>query len=260
MMTTFQAILLGILEGITEFIPVSSTGHLFLAGHWMGLNGEAQATFEIAIQLGAILAVVVLYRRFFLDLLSPKNLKRDGKNIALAIVPALVMGALTHSWIKHHLFSVPTVIAALFVGGVVMTFIERVLPKPKTTKIEDMTSKQALTVGFFQCFALWPGMSRSASTIIGGLLSGLDDVTAAQFSFIIAVPVMVAATGFDLLKTAPILTHHDLAMIGVGLVVSFAVAVVSIGTFLKVLKRWKLFPFGVYRVVFSGLLAWYFFH
>jgi len=252
----FIAIILGVLEGITEFIPISSTGHLILVGDALSFTGPIADTFSVAIQLGAILAVVVLYPDFFKKALTPKHwLSRENRLILTAIAPAMVLGFLIYDLIKEHLFGPTTVMGALFVGGLVMILVEKRLGDTgNTTSFETLTFKQALTVGICQCAALWPGMSRSASTIVGGLISGMSHTFAAEFSFIIAVPVMVAAVGYDLLKSAAILNAHSLMLIGVGFLVSFVVAVASILTFLKLLSRFKLIPFALYRIVLSLIL------
>lgn len=253
MIDIIKAIILGITEGLTEFLPISSTGHLILVGHWIKFESP---TFDIAIQLGAILAVIVLYRTFFLSLLLPKNWKKkEIKLIAIAITPALLFGFLCHSAIKHYLFGTFTVIMALLVGGLIMLLAEYLLPyKPTTTDISDISYKQAAIVGVAQCVSLWPGMSRSGSTIVGGLLAKLDYETSAKFSFIISVPVMIAATGYDLLKSYHLLTQSDLSLIGVGFLVSFIVGYLAIVTFIKLLVRWKLTPFAIYRIVLAGML------
>ncbi len=249
MIDVFKAIILGITEGLTEFLPISSTGHLILVGHWIKFESP---TFDIAIQLGAILAVVVLYRSFFFSLPFKK---KELKLIAIAITPALLLGFLCHSAIKHYLFGTFTVIMALLVGGVIMLLVEYLLPyKPTTTDISDISYKQAAIVGVAQCASLWPGMSRSGSTIVGGLIAKLDYETSAKFSFIISVPIMIAATGYDLLKSYHLLTQSDLSLIGVGFLVSFIVGYLAIVTFIKLLVRWKLAPFAIYRIVLAAIL------
>jgi undecaprenyl-diphosphatase len=246
-----KAIFLGIVEGITEFLPVSSTGHLILVGQFLQFSGTNSETFDIAIQLGAILAVFWLYRAYFIDLFHPKKwFKTEMNKLLIACLPALILGAATHKAIKLHLFSPFTVACALIFGGIVMIIVEKWIKlKPTTHTIEDISYKQAFIIGCFQCFALWPGMSRSASTIIGGLAAKLDYETSAKFSFIVAVPVMTAAVGYDLLKSYNTLTSHDIGLIGIGFVTAFIVAWVSIVGFLSLLKKWKLFPFAVYRIL-----------
>jgi undecaprenyl-diphosphatase len=262
------AVVLGIVEGLTEFLPVSSTGHLILVGAWLHFVGERAETFEIAIQLGAIVAVALLYRRRFLDLLKDglagrALLPRPGvpgltwAHIALACLPAFVFGFALHGFIKRNLFSTHTVLIGLVGGAVVMVAAElwsrRRTATPVVTTVDTVTLPQALAVGFVQCLALWPGFSRSGSTISGGLFVGLDRRTAAELSFIVAVPVMVAATGYDLLKSWHLLDASFLATLGVGFVVSFVVAWVAVVGFLRLVQRVSLLPFALYRVVVALL-------
>ncbi|MCP4051041.1 MAG: undecaprenyl-diphosphate phosphatase [bacterium] len=256
MIDLYKACILGLVEGITEFVPVSSTGHLIIVGNWLSFDSANEATFDIVIQSGAILAVLVLYRKFFISVFSPGNwFKKNMNNIIIAIIPALTAGFFLHSFIKRYLFSSATVTGALFAGGLIMLWVEKIIrPKPDTVELEDITHKQALIIGLCQCFALWPGVSRSGSTIIGGLLGGLDHKTAAKFSFIIAVPVMFAAVAYDLMKSIDLLSARDFYLIAAGFIVSFIVAMGAIVIFMKILQRFKLLPFAVYRIVLSLLL------
>ena len=252
-------VFLGIVEGLTEFIPVSSTGHLIVAGNLLGFVGEKAATFEVAIQLGAVLSVVVLYRDRFLRLLPrerPQSLvlgsTLDGLDgvlrIAAATLPALVAGYLGHSIIKSRLFNPAAVSAALAAGGVGLLFVERHIRNRRSASLDSITLGQALGIGLFQILALWPGTSRAAATIAGGMLLGLERKAAAEFSFLIAVPVMAAATGYDLLKTAHALGAADIAQLAVGFAVSFVVALATVKTFIRLLNRWSLVPFAYYRI------------
>jgi undecaprenyl-diphosphatase len=251
-----KSIILGIIEGLTEFIPISSTGHLILAGDYLKLSSANVDTFNISIQLGAILAVVVLYRDFFIDTFSPKNwFKKNMNNIIIAIIPAIIMGYSLHSFIKKNLFSTKTVILALLIGGLIMLFVEKVLKiKAEVTSIENIKYHQAFLIGVCQCFALWPGMSRSGSTIVGGLIAKLDHQTSAKFSFIIGVPIMVLAVAYEMLSSFKNLTSSDFIYIGIGFVVSFLFGLLAIKTFLEILKRFKLFPFALYRIILSILV------
>lgn len=254
---------LGIVEGITEFLPISSTGHLVIVGHLLGFNGPKSQTFDVVIQVGAILAVVVLYWRRFVGL---ANLKVDSLAessgfsglrgvllLGIACSPVFIIGGLLRKQI-HSLFQPSLVAAALVSGGVVLLFIERLIPKGKIDSIDSIRAHHALIVGLFQIFALWPGMSRAASTIIGGMVAGLDRKTAAEFSFFVAVPVMFAASTLDLIKEAGGLSVDDIPLFAVGLITSFLVAIVAIKTFLKVIGTWSFAPFGLYRIVF-GLIT-----
>jgi len=254
---------LGIVEGVTEFLPVSSTGHLILAERVFILQSVHTESFSIFIQLGAILAVVCLYPHYFATFLNPKQwLSKRTKVLAIAITPALVCGALFYSAIKEHLFTPLTVILALFFGAMVMIWAQKRFPNNRAEihSIDDISYKQSLIIGVCQCASLWPGMSRSASTIIGGLVAKLDYATSAEFSFLIAVPVMTAAVLFDLLKSYSDLTRHDAVIMAFGFVVSFVTAYIAIKSFLALLKRWQFVPFAVYRIVLSlvigGFLLW----
>ncbi|MDA1354323.1 MAG: undecaprenyl-diphosphate phosphatase [bacterium] len=251
-----KAILLGIIEGLTEFIPASSTGHLILAGHWLQFPAHLASTFEITIQLGAILAVVILYKNIFRPFIYPKNWRSPlAINIMIATLPALGIGALTHTFIKAHLFSPTTVAIGLGIGGILMILVDKTHPPlGQTDSIDTITTKQALFIGIAQCAALWPGTSRSGATIVGGILTGLSAQTAAQFSFIIAVPIMIAAVTYDLIKTAPTLNNSDLSLIIIGFVTAFMVALLAIKVFLHLLKKWRLTPFGIYRIILAILV------
>ncbi len=265
-----KAILLAVIEGITEFIPVSSTGHMIIFGHWINFTGSKAAAFEIFIQLGAILAVVVIYRDKFLGLIPKKRTDQkwitsifDGESkptllhISLAVVPVLVIGFLFYGIIKNYLFGPVTVAMGLITGGLLMIIVES-LPKTQTTKsVEEITVKQAFIVGLGQCLAMWPGMSRSGSTMITSLLVGIKHKPAADFSFIIAVPVMFAAVGYDLLKSWHFLDIGDLSYFSLGFVVAFLIAWLSIKWFLKVLTRVRLIPFGIYRIIIGSLVLYF---
>jgi len=254
------AIILGIIEGLTEFIPVSSTGHLILAGNLVGFTGELASSFEVVIQLGAVLSVVVLYRRRFLNLIpgsvdpSPSEASAlDGWSglwsIGIATLPALAVGFLGRHIIKEQLFSPITVTWALAVGGVGILLAEKFASGRPSRSLDALTWKQALGVGMFQILALWPGTSRSAATIVGGMLLGLDRKSAAEFSFLIAVPIMFAATGYEVLKMGNLFSAQQIELFMVGFAVSFIVALLSIATFIRLLNRWTLVPFAWYRIL-----------
>lgn len=258
-MEYLQAIILGVVEGLTEFLPVSSTGHLIIAGQILGFTGERANTFEIFIQLGAILAIVVLYWRRFLGLLDFKE--REGfhglNGLALLLVvslPAGIMGLLLRDFIKSNLFNVTTVAIGLAIGGLALILVERVIPKPEKVGLDSLTWREALVVGLFQCLALWPGVSRSASTIVGGLLYGVDRRTAAEFSFFAAVPVLFAATFYDLIKSLKVLHTSDIPLFAVGFIVAFLTALVAVRFFLSWLNRATLSIFGYYRLVVAVLV------
>lgn len=258
------ASLLGIVEGLTEFLPVSSTGHLIITGHLLGFTGPKAATFEIFIQLGAILAVVVLYWPRFLGLISPP---RDAQGqqpafsgmrgillLMLTSLPASVVGLMTHSYIKAHLFGPRTVALALFAGAVMILVVEALPRKSGTRTLDEISPALAVGIGCFQCLALWPGFSRSAATIMGGMILGADRRLAAEYSFIAAVPIMVAATFYDLIKSASALTGNDFFFLAVGFVVSFFSAWAAVKVFIRLLKRFTLRPFAWYRLAVAPLV------
>jgi undecaprenyl-diphosphatase len=280
----WRAVVLGIVEGITEFLPISSTGHLIIASDLLNFEGSLGGTFEIFIQLGAVLAVVWYYRR---DLwrqareiwafvwFSRHRLQRDAAqptgatvpsdtvarfwlNVAIAFVPAAGVGFLLHDWIKDRLFNPVTVAATLIVGGVILLLIERRDHSTGTSSIYDVTPKQALGIGLAQILALIPGASRSATTIMGGLLSGLDRPTATAFSFYLAIPTLGLATVFDLLTSLDQITGGDALNLLVGTVVSFLVALAAIGWLLRYIARNDFKIFGYYRIIFGMVvLAWF---
>ncbi|MFQ5781165.1 MAG: undecaprenyl-diphosphate phosphatase [Nitrospiria bacterium] len=249
----FQAFILGVVEGLTEFIPVSSTGHLIVAGDLLGFEGSKAATFDVFIQLGAILAVVFIYSDRFFKLLSlEKGNGFSGLNglflLALTTLPALFFGGLAHAFIKERLFNPVTVAMGLGLGGVVILLVEGKLPRIKRSGLDALEWKDALSIGFFQCLAMWPGVSRAASTIVGGLVIGVERKTAAEYSFLAAVPVMFAATLFDLYKSRAFLQISDIPTFSIGFVVSFASALFAIRYFIHLLGTYTLRPFGWYRI------------
>jgi undecaprenyl-diphosphatase len=261
MVNLFNAVILGIVEGLTEFIPVSSTGHLIVVGHLLGFEGPKAATFEIFIQLGAILAVVFLYKERFLRLCTfGTSAGLTGRRglilLGLTTLPALVLGAVMHQFIKAYLFTSATVALGLGIGGVGILLMERFLPRVKKSGLDALNFGDAVAVGFCQCLALWPGMSRSACTIVGGMAVGIERETAAQYSFLAAVPVMFAATAFDLYKSLPILHSSDVPTFGIGFLVSFIAAWLAIKFFLRFLGRHTLNPFGWYRIMIALGILW----
>lgn len=255
------AIILGIVEGVTEFIPVSSTGHMILVGRLLGFEGETASTFEVFIQLGAILAVVVLYKERFIGL-NPLTKEKGfaGKNglilLFLTTLPALVFGFLAHGYIKRHLFNPTTVAIGLGIGGVAILLIERFLPGIKKRGIDSLGYREALAIGFFQCLALWPGVSRSGATILGGMTIGIERKTAAEYSFLAAVPVMCAATAYDLYKNFRFLQSSDIPVFALGFVVSFVIALLTVKSFTRLVGRSTLTPFGWYRIALAFVIFW----
>ena len=258
------AAVLGVVEGLTEFLPVSSTGHLIIAGHLLGFVGEKAASFEVAIQLGAILSVVWLYWRRFVALLpgmAQWPLAAEStligwpglQRIALATVPALTVGYLARHVIKAQLFNPEAVTLALATGGVAILLVERLAARRYATPVDAVTLGQALGVGLFQILALWPGTSRAAATIIGGMILGLERKAAAEFSFLIAVPVLFVASGYELLKMRDQIVADDAISLTIGFVISFVVALLAIKVFVSYLSRGKLAPFAWYRIVVAPI-------
>jgi undecaprenyl-diphosphatase len=251
-------ILLGVVEGLTEFIPVSSTGHLILVGHWVGFTGEAANTFEIVIQLGAILAVVWEYRRELvqrtLTLRSDPDSRRYYANVLVAFIPAAILGFIFHESLKEHLFTPHNVALALIVGAVLIYVIEMTHLKPRTHAVEQLSLAQSLGVGAAQCAALFPGFSRSAATILGGLLVGLDRPTAARFSFLLAIPTILGATVLDLVRSSGSMGPDDFFWITVGFVVSFLAAWGAVRWFLRFVSHHSLRVFAVYRLAVGVLV------
>lgn len=258
-MTPLLALLLGILEGLTEYLPVSSTGHLVLASTAFGLTDDGSKAFDVVVQLGAILAVVLHYRSL---LLARARGLVEGDPVAkrllvcliVGFVPAAVLGLTFGKLIKRHLFAPMPIAAALFVGGVLMIVVERAFRdrKDKVTVLEEVTPKHALLVGLGQCFALIPGTSRSMSTIVAGRLAGLSPAVAAELSFLLALPTLTAATLYEFAKSyASFATASALVPLAIGLVASFFTAWLVVATFLRVLSRVGLAPFGVYRVLLA---------
>ncbi len=258
-MNWLDAVLLGIIEGLTEFLPVSSTGHLILAGDRLGQNTPAAKTLEIVIQLGAVLAVVVYYRARLWQLVAG-IFRRDPAAIrltvalGLAFVPAAVLGLLAYKAIKQLLFHPAPVAGALIVGGVVMIAVEFGRKRRAVESddgLEQVTPKRALAIGAGQCLSLWPGSSRSMTTIVAAEMTGLSPSTAADFSFLLAIPTLGSAAVYDLAKNYGAMTSTPGMMnaLVIGLVISFVVALLVIAAFLRYLKRFGLTPFGIYRIL-----------
>ena len=257
-----KAAILGVVEGATEFIPVSSTGHLIIAGDWLDFEGERAAVFEVFIQLGAILAIVWLYRaklaRVLASLGSEAASRRLALGIALAFLPAAVVGLLAHDAIKQYLFNPPSVAAALVAGGLAMLAIEWRRPKPRIHTVDDVPPLTAFGIGLAQVLSLVPGVSRSGATIMGGYCLGLSRAAATEFSFFLAIPVMVAASGYDLLKNLRLLSAPDVPVFATGFIVSFASALVVVRLFVGFVSRSTFVPFAIYRIAFGlALLLWY---
>jgi undecaprenyl-diphosphatase len=254
----FSALLMGIVEGITEFLPISSTGHLILLGELIGFTGPGSATFKIAIQLGAILAVVVVFWRTLMDLAlkawRPGPERFYAVNIILAFIPAMVIGATFYSTIHAMLFNPWIVCVALIAGGVAIIAIERWRPNATIRSVPEIGPLGALLIGFGQVLAMIPGTSRSGATIITALLLGVERRAAAEFSFLLAIPTMFAATVYALYKGRNELDLTGLAQIGVGFVTAFVVALVVVRWLMAVIARIGFTPFGWYRIALGTVM------
>ena len=255
-------ILLGFIEGLTEFLPVSSTGHLILAGALLGFEGEASKTFKIAIQLGAILAVLLAYRDRFWKVTVGLAAREGGamaftRNILIGFLPAMVIGVVAYKSIRA-LMETPEIVAvALIVGGILILLIERMVKTVRIRSVEEMPARSALSIGIVQCLAMIPGVSRSGATIMGALLMGVERKTAAEFSFFLAVPTMIAATVYDLYQNRDLLSADDIGAIAIGFVTAFIVALAVVKAFVAIVSRYGFAPFAWYRIVVgSAALVW----
>jgi undecaprenyl-diphosphatase len=247
---------------MTEFIPVSSTGHLVLVGTFFGFQGEAEKTFKIAIQLGAVLAVVVAYFRRFTDA-GVGLLRRDPgaiaftRNIAIAVLPAMIIGVFAYRGIRVLLETPEVVAVALVLGGIAILVIERTVKTVQFTSVEAISARTAVMIGIAQCLAMIPGVSRSGATIMGALSMGVERKTAAEFSFFLAVPTMLAATIYDLYRNREILTVDDLGAIAVGFTAAFLTALLVVKSFVAIVSRFGFKPFAWYRIVIGSIaLVW----
>ncbi len=260
-----NALLLGVVEGLTEFLPVSSTGHLILVSDLLGLNDEKGKVFDIVIQLGAILAVCWEYRarfaRAFSGLASDRLQQRFAANLFVAFLPAAIVGLALQSKIKAYLFNPVSVAIALIVGALAIFAIERWYERhgaPRILRVDDMDWRDALKVGLAQCLSLIPGTSRSGATIMGGMVFGLSREAATEFSFFLAVPIMFAATGYQLVKYRELLSTADLAPFAVGFVVSFVFALVAVRALIRYVARHDFRAFAWYRIALGAAVLVYF--
>ena len=254
----FKALILGIVEGLTEFLPVSSTGHLIVVGDLLNFNSDREKVFMIAIQLGAILAVCWEYRQKITDVVAgigtDKSSQRFVLNLLIAFMPAAVLGLLFIDIIKQYLFNPLSVATALVVGGIIILWAERRDHKIEVEQVDDMDWKHALKVGCAQCLALIPGTSRSGATIIGGLLFGLSRKAAAEFSFFLAIPIMFAATFYDVYKNRAILEFDDIGMFAVGFVAAFFSALVAVRGLIRFISNHDFTVFAYYRIIFGCII------
>lgn len=272
-----KAIIISIVEGITEFIPVSSTGHMIIVGDLINFKGKFANLFSVVIQLGAILAIVVLYWdklfgavKQFLKVIYmlwkgkktisqlneiEKNSVKFWRNLVIATIPAAVLGVLFDDLIDKYLFNSFTVAIGLLIGGMLLLLAEEPLRKRQQTKdIDNISNGQALKVGIFQCLCLWPGMSRSSSTIIGGWFGGVSTVAATEFSFFLAIPVMIGASALKIYKDISSITKGEWIVLGIGSLVSFVVAIIVVEKFVNYLKKKPMKTFAIYRITIALVL------
>ena len=265
-MNILQAIIIAIIEGLTEYLPISSTGHMIFASSYFGIQeDDFVKLFQVSIQFGAILAVVVLYWKKFFDFSKIQFFVK----LALAIIPALVLGKLFDDKIEAVLGNPIPIAIVLIIGGIVLLFIDNFFQNPTILKEEDITIKKTITIGFWQCLAMMPGTSRSAVSIIGGMQQGLSRQVAAEFSFFLAVPTMLAVTMYSVfLKTYEtsqlkgfeliLKSNQNITMFLIGNLVAFIVAVLAIKFFIEIIKKYGFKPWGWYRIVAGSLLLIYF--
>ncbi|CAN5505733.1 undecaprenyl-diphosphate phosphatase [soil metagenome] len=266
-----KAAVMGIVEGLTEFLPVSSTGHLILAGSLLGFDDARAKVFDVAIQSGAILAVIIVYwqkiRATLAALPSERQAQKFALNVLVGFLPAAVIGLIAYKTIKAHLFNPGVVAAAFIVGGFIILWVERrqnVAP-PRVESVDDMTLMDALKVGFVQCLGMIPGTSRSGATIIGGMLLGLSRKAATDFSFFLAIPTLLGAGVYSLYKERALLSVADVPLFCVGLVFSFVSAWICVRWLLRYISTHSFVPFAWYRIAFgvvvlvtawTGLVTW----
>jgi len=258
-----SALILGIVEGVTEFLPISSTGHLIIVNQFIGFTEKFTNMFDVVIQLGAILAVVVYFRKRLIPSGHNTNSANHRiydlwKKTMVGVFPALAIGALVGDYIEESLFNTTVVALALIVGGIILVYTENRKPLNRITSVDHLTYKTAVLIGFIQCLAMIPGTSRSAATIIGAMLLGASRVVAAEFSFFLAIPTMVAASGYTLLKSGTLLSTHEMLIVACGFMVSFVVAWLVIAGLMNYISKRDFKPFGYYRIVLGILVLAYF--
>ena len=257
-----KAAIMGVVEGLTEFLPISSTGHLILAGALLGFDDEKAKVFDIAIQTGAIVAVILVYwqrlRETVMTLPTHEQSRRFALNVAIAFVPAVLLGLLLGKAIKAHLFTPQVVASTFIIGGVLILWAERWHARTpdavRITSVDDMSALDALKVGLVQCLAMIPGTSRSGATIIGGMFLGLSRRTATDFSFYLAIPTLIGAGAYSLYKERSLLSLADLPMFAVGLIFAFVSAWLCIRWLLRYVATHSFVPFAWYRIVFGAVV------
>jgi len=265
-----KAAIMGVVEGLTEFLPISSTGHLILAGALLGFDDEKAKVFDIAIQTGAILAVIIVYwqkiRETLVGLASQRQAQRFALNVLIGFLPAMVIGLLAYKTIKAHLFTPGVVATSFIVGALIILWVEKRQPvKVRIESVDDMTPLDSLKVGFAQCLGMIPGTSRSGATIIGGMLFGLSRKAATEFSFFLAIPTLVGAGVYSLYKERALLSVADIPLFGVGLLFSFIAAWLCVRWLLRYISTHTFVAFAWYRIAFglvvlftayTGLVTW----
>ncbi|TAM38125.1 MAG: undecaprenyl-diphosphate phosphatase [Burkholderiaceae bacterium] len=265
-----KAAVMGVVEGLTEFLPVSSTGHLILTGALLGFDDDKAKVFDIAIQTGAIFAVIIYYwqkiKQTLVDLPSQRQAQRFALNVLIGFLPAAVLGVLVYKTIKEHLFNPGVVAGAFIVGALIILWVEKIAkPVPRIETVDDMSALDAFKVGLVQCLGMIPGTSRSGATIIGGMLLGLSRKAATEFSFYLAIPTLIGAGVYSLYKERALLSMADIPLFGVGLVVSFIAAWLCIRWLLRYIATHTFVGFAWYRIAFglvvlatawSGLVNW----
>ena len=262
LMLLFKAFILGIVEGATEFLPISSTGHLIIVGDLLNFNDDKGKVFEIIIQLGAILAVCFEFRNRLINTIT--HIKNDASaqgfvlNLIIAFIPAALLGLVFHGYIKEYLFSPISVAIALIIGGFAILYIEKFTKHASTQQIEAISRKQALQIGLAQSLALIPGVSRAGATILGGMVFGLTRQTATEFSFFLAIPIMFAATGYDVLKSWHLLNMADFPMFIVGFITAFLSALLVIKALIRFVANHDFIGFAWYRIIFGSIVLAYF--
>jgi undecaprenyl-diphosphatase len=258
------AIILGIVEGFTEFLPISSTGHLIIINNFFGFTGPFANMFDVVIQLGAILAVVIYFWKRLLPFGTSKPAAEKAATWTLwwktlvGVIPALIIGGAIGKYVEDKLFNPYVVSVALLAGGILLLWIERNLRISKINSISELNFKTAFFIGLFQCLAMIPGTSRSAATIIGAMLLGSSRIVAVEFSFFLSIPTMVAATGYSIIKSGLHLSSREIILIGTGFFVSFLIALIVIAAFMRFISRRNFKSFGYYRIILGTIVLIYF--
>jgi undecaprenyl-diphosphatase len=261
MTETIQAIILGIVEGLTEFLPVSSTGHLLIAKEMLGFNAVRGNAFEISIQVGAILAVCLLYYRKLTSVALTLHKSKKSQNFTIAVLvafmPAVIVGLLIHGYMEEHFFNLQSIAISFILGGIAIILIEKYVKKPKIHDVDNINKKTALKIGLIQCLSMIPGTSRSGATIMGAMLAGVDRKAAAEFSFFLAIPTIIGATVLDLYKNWQELDASAIDLILVGGFVSFLTALVVVNKLVGFVSRNGFKPFAIYRIVAGiAIIGW----